>query len=120
MKFITAVVVSSAFILSSPLIERVEAAVPVVWDGSAGFNTTYYPSYPGGMRRWEEGNWTKNGTPGQTAAATMGDNTGGEGGYDIVIGGGVTVFHDQNRGLPDGVAGGLGDFKPRMDVGGPG
>ncbi|MEX2307490.1 MAG: PEP-CTERM sorting domain-containing protein [Pirellulales bacterium] len=78
----------------------------------------------GGMRRWEEGNWTKDGIPGQTAAAAMVDSTGGRGGLDIIIGDGVTVFHDQNDDTDDlgqgGQGLGLGDFKPRMDLNGPG
>lgn len=100
-----------------------QAAVPVIWDGSAGLNTTLHPSY-GGMYRWEEANWTKDGIPGQTALATMGDNTGGRGGMDIIIGGGYTVFHDFNDSTDNVANGGqglgLGDFRPRMDLNGPG
>jgi hypothetical protein len=95
---------------------RLEAAVPVTWDGSAGVSGAYHA--PPEFLRWEEGNWTKDGTPGQTAAATMGDNTGGRGGLDIIIGGGAKVFHDQNDGGTD--PGALSDFKPRMDLNGPG
>jgi hypothetical protein len=97
-----------------------EAAVPVVWDGTAGISSN--PTLPVGVRRWEEGNWTKEGMTGLTANDAIGQDgtTGGRGGVDIVIGLGHTVYHDQNRGLPEGVAGGLGDFKPRMDLFGPG
>jgi hypothetical protein len=95
---------------------QLEAAVPVVWDGSAGVSPIYHA--PPEFLRWEEANWTKDGVPGQTAFDTMGDNTGGRGGLDIVIGGGAKVFHDQNDGGTD--PGALGDFKPRMDLNGPG
>jgi hypothetical protein len=89
-----------------------EAAVPVVFDGTAGVNPTY------GTRRWEEGNWTKAGTPGQTAVAAMGDVSGGRGGMDIVIGNGYVVEFDFNRAGPPGALD--TDFRPRMDVNGPG
>ncbi len=108
-------VVVAGTIIGAVLCDPLMGAVPVTWDGSAGIDTIHHG---GGMRRWEQANWTKDGIPGQTAAATMGDDTGGRGGLDIVIGGGVTVFHDQNDGATD--PGGLGDFKPRMDLNGPG
>jgi hypothetical protein len=86
--------------------------VPVVWDGSAGINPTF------GTRRWEEGNWTKDGIPGQTAIAAMGDVSGGRGGMDIVVGSGHVVEFDFNDST---VPGALDtDFRPRMDVNGPG
>ncbi|HEY3392831.1 MAG TPA: hypothetical protein VGK58_08995 [Lacipirellulaceae bacterium] len=101
---------------------QLDAGVPVIWDGSAGVVGTYHA--PPDFLRWEEGNWTKDGTPGQTAVATMGDATGGRGGLDIIIGGGAKVFHDQNDDTDDVAQGGtglgLGDFKPRMDLNGPG
>jgi hypothetical protein len=92
-----------------------QAAVPVTWDGSGGVGVYHAPP---DFLRWEDGNWTKDGTSGQTAAATMGDATGGRGGLDIIIGGGAKVFHDQNDGGTD--PGALSDFKPRMDLNGPG
>jgi hypothetical protein len=99
-----------------------EAGVPVIWDGSAGIVGTHHA--PPDFLRWEEGNWTKDGIPGQTAVDTMGDNTGGRGGLDIIIGGGAKVFHDQNDDTDDiaqgGTGLGLGDFQPRMDLNGPG
>ena len=114
-------VVAASAIIAGTVGDRLHAAVPVTWDGSAGPNPTLHG---GGMFRWEEGNWTKDGIPGQSALATMGDHTGGRGGLDIVIGGGVTVFHDQNDDTDDVAMGGsglgLGDFKPRMDQNGPG
>lgn len=114
---LTASIITASIIVLN-LSTSLEAAVPVIWDGSAGLNTTLHPSF-GGMYRWEEANWTKNGTPGQTAQATMGDRTGGNGGVDIVIGGGVTVFHDQNDDTDDvnqgGTGLGLGDFKASME-----
>ncbi len=78
------------------------AQVPVTWDGGNG--------------RWETANWTKEGVSGLTAAEAMGDSTGGRGGLAISIGGGAMVEYDPNP----GDMGGLGDFKPRMDVNGPG
>jgi hypothetical protein len=53
-------------------------------------------TWGGGNGRWEEAKWTKNGNPGLTAAAAMGDNTGGRGGMDISIGGGAQVEFDPN------------------------
>jgi PEP-CTERM motif len=118
MKYSLAAIVSSSLILGGAFFQRAEAAVPVIWDGSAGLNTILHPSH-GGMYRWEEANWTKDGIPGQTAQATMGDRTGGNGGIDIIIGGGVTVFHDQNDDTDDLAMGGeglgLGDFKASME-----
>lgn len=95
-----------------------QAQVPVTWDGSAGPDVSEDPDSDGKWR-WEEGNWTRDGIPGQTALATMGDNTGGQGGLDISIGGGAQVYYDINRPCPSTsicVVGALGDFKPRMDL----
>jgi hypothetical protein len=108
--------VVAIFMICAMRCAQLEAGVPVIWDGSAGVVGTYHA--PPDFLRWEEGNWTKDGTPGQTAAATMGDATGGRGGLDIIIGGDAKVFHDQNDGGTD--PGALGDFKPRMDLDGPG
>jgi hypothetical protein len=116
MRRILMAVMAASVIIGGALCSDVQAAVPVVWDGSAGISAAYHA--PTDFLRWEEGNWTKDGTPGQTAAATMGDSTGGRGGLDIVVGGGAKVFHDQNDGGTD--PGALGDFKPRMDQNGPG
>jgi hypothetical protein len=112
---LSAVLIAGA-VIAGILGSTTVAAVPVVWDGSDTSPDFHVPG--GGYLRWEEGNWTKDGTPGQTATATMGDATGGRGGYDIVVGGGALVFHDQNDGSTD--PGALGDFKPRMDLNGPG
>ncbi|MCI0331874.1 MAG: hypothetical protein L0228_01450 [Planctomycetes bacterium] len=97
---------------------RVDAAVPVVWDGSAGISSN--PTLPTGVRRWEEGNWTRDGIPGQTAVAAIGQDghVGGRGGVDIILGSGHLVYHDHNDG--NTVPGALGDFKPQMDLFGPG
>jgi hypothetical protein len=76
----------------------IQAQVPVTWDG--------------GNFRWEAANWTKDGVSGLTAMDAMGDNTGGRGGLAISIGGGSMVEYDPNPGS----LGGLGDFKPRMDL----
>jgi hypothetical protein len=64
--------------------------MPVVWDGGDG--------------AWESDNW--NG--GQTAADTMGNNRGGDGGHDIVIGGNSDVVYDPQV---------LSDFRPRIQNG---
>jgi hypothetical protein len=102
--FMAVMVVSS--ILGGAVCNRLQAQlpVPVTWDGGNG--------------RWEIANWTKDGIPGQTATATMSDNTGGRGGLEISIGGGAQVEHDHNN--SNTVPGALGDFKPRMDLNGPG
>jgi hypothetical protein len=112
-----------AIVISGPMLlgvagDCLHAAVPVVWDGSD--TTPDFHVVTPGYLRWEEGNWTKDGIPGQTAAAAIGQDghTGGRGGVDMVIGGGAKVFHDQNDGATD--PGALGDFKPRMDLFGPG
>jgi hypothetical protein len=55
-------------------------------------------TWAGGNGRWENSNWILNGTPGQTAASAMGDNTGGRGGKNITIGGGAQVEFDPNNG----------------------
>lgn len=99
----------------------INAAELVIWDGTTGTSVSGHA--PTGFARWEEANWTKGEIPGQTALATMGDNTGGRGGLDIVIGGGAKVFHDFNRFAEDEVivdTDGLGDFQPRMDQNGTG
>jgi hypothetical protein len=75
------------------------AAVPVVWDGSAGPVVSVDPDF-NGKWRWEQANWTKDGTPGQTAQATMGDKKDGLGRLDIVIGAGAQVYYDENRPCP--------------------
>jgi len=64
-------------------------------DRAAALDTV---TWAGGNGRWESANWIKNGTPGLTASAAMGDNTGGRGGMDIVIGGGAQVEFDPNNG----------------------
>src|SRR3954468_16042398 len=78
-----------------------EAAVQVTWDGTTD-------------NQWQNGNWTLNGVPGQTANAAIGQdgNNGGRGGVDMIIGNGAQVVNDPNNGN----MGGLGDFKPRMDI----
>jgi PEP-CTERM motif len=78
---LTAVVFAS-LIIGGILSPRLIALDTVTWGGGNG--------------RWEEAKWTKNGTPGLTAAAAMGDNTGGRGGMDISIGGGAQVEFDPN------------------------
>jgi hypothetical protein len=92
---LSAIVVVS--IIGVTVCPRGEGAVPVVFDGSAGVVNSVDP-YVNGNYRWEAANWTKNGIPGQSANATMGDNTGGRGGLDIVIGGGRHVYFDTNNG----------------------
>jgi hypothetical protein len=94
---VAAFIVASLFIAGAAR-ERLHAQIPVTWDG--------------GNARWESANWTKEGVSGLTAQDAMGDSTGGRGGLEIVIGGGAQVEYDPN---PGGI-GGLGDFKPRMDV----
>src|SRR3954454_12273967 len=121
MKHSTVIVAMTAMassIIGSAACSRAQAAVPVVFDGTAGVVISSDPDSTG-KYRWEGANWTKNGTPGQTAVATMGDNNGGQGGVDITIGGGRQVYYDINRPCPSTdacVVGALGDFKPRMDV----
>jgi len=105
-------VIVTVSIIGGSISNSIQAQVPVTWDGSAGINPVY------GTLRWEDPNWTKDGIPGQTALATMGDNTGSRGGLDISIGGGAVVEFDHNDGGT--VSGALGDFKPRMDLNGPG
>ncbi len=115
-------IVIAGSIIGGTMCARLEAAVPVIWDGSAGPDVSADPD-SNGKWRWEEGNWTKDGIPGQTATATMGDNTGGTGGVDIIVGGGAQVYFDHNRSCPSTracVDGALGDFKPRMTSFGPG
>ena len=80
--FMTVVVASMIF--GGAFCSRLLALDLVTWEGGDG--------------RWEEANWTKNGIPGQTAAAAMGDNTGGRGGMNISIGGGAMVEFDPNNG----------------------
>jgi hypothetical protein len=112
---------AAALLMGASLRARLEAAVPVVWDGTAGPDVSADPD-SNDKWRWEAGNWTKDGVLGQTAQATMGDTTGGRGGVDIVIGGGAQVYFDQNRPCPSDqvcVVGALGDFKPRSDLNGP-
>ncbi len=80
---LTTVVIAS-WIIGGILCPRLVALDTVTWSGGDG--------------RWEQAKWTKNGIPNQTAASTMGDNTGGRGGLDIVIGGGAQVEFDHNGG----------------------
>jgi hypothetical protein len=63
---------------------RLNALDTVVWGGGNG--------------RWENSNWILNGSPGVSAVGAMGDNTGGRGGKNIVIGGGAQVEFDPNNG----------------------
>jgi hypothetical protein len=55
-------------------------------------------TWGGGNGSWSDSNWTKNSVSGLTASSAMGDNTGGRGGMNIVIGGGALVDFDPNNG----------------------
>ena len=55
-------------------------------------------TWGGGNGRWEDANWTKNSISGLSAAAAMGDNTGGRGGMNIIVGGGSVIEVDHNNG----------------------
>jgi hypothetical protein len=53
-------------------------------------------TWGGGNGKWQDSKWIKNAVPNQSASSAMGDNTGGRGGMDIVIGGGAQVEFDPN------------------------
>ena len=55
-------VVAACVIVHGVVCEGLRAAVPVIWDGSAGISATYHA--PTGFSRWEESNWTKDGKDG--------------------------------------------------------
>ena len=113
MKFSLTLVVVVCLIIGGVWCDRVQAAVPVTWDGSAGLDVSSGDPDSMGKFRWEQGNWTTGGVTGQTASATMGNNNGGRGGMDISMGGGAQVYYDQNRKCPSSgvcVPGALGDF----------
>jgi PEP-CTERM motif len=95
-------------IVSGIVCSRLDALTTVTWDGTTS-------------NQWHEGNWTKDGTPGQTADAAIGQDghVGGRGGVNMIIGGGAMVEHNQNRSCPSSDPcdpNGQGDFKPRMDL----
>src|SRR4051812_39399408 len=79
---LTAAVITAS-IIGAHVCSRVAALDTVTWSGGNG--------------RWEEARWIKNGIPGLTASAAMGDNTGGRGGMNISIGGGAQIEFDPNR-----------------------
>jgi hypothetical protein len=84
MKRTLAMAVVTCSIIGAPFCSRVVALDTVTWGGGNG--------------AWVNSNWVKNGTPGLSASAAMGDTNGGRGGMNITIGGGANVYYDTNNG----------------------
>jgi hypothetical protein len=84
MKHNLAAVIIASWIVIGTLCPPVVALDTVTWGGGNG--------------RWEDPKWIKNGNTGLSAASAMGDNTGGRGGMNIIVGSGAQVEIDHNNG----------------------